>query len=149
MRILITGANGMLGRELAPVLAPRHEVRAVSHAECDIADESSIGHAVAEWTPELVINCAALSDVDGCERDPERALAVNGHGAGHLARAAEHGLRFRRRKAHALYRAGYAQPSEPIWTQQTGGRATGARRRSPTFPPLGDPYFVALWALPH
>ena len=89
MRILITGANGMLGRELAPVLAPRHEVRAVSHAECDIADESSIGHAVAEWTPELVINCAALSDVDGCERDPERALAVNGHGAGHLARAAE------------------------------------------------------------
>ena len=89
MRILITGANGMLGRELAPVLAPRHEVRAVSHAECDIADESSIRHAVAEWTPELVINCAALSDVDGCERDPERALAVNGHGAGHLARAAE------------------------------------------------------------
>ena len=89
MRILITGANGMLGRELAPVLAPRHEVRAVSHTECDIADESSIRHAVAEWTPELVINCAALSDVDGCERDPERALAVNGHGAGHLARAAE------------------------------------------------------------
>jgi dTDP-4-dehydrorhamnose reductase len=89
MRILITGANGMLGRELAPVLAPRHEVRAVSHAECDIADESSIRHAVAEWTPELAINCAALSDVDGCERAPERAQAVNAHGAGHMARAAE------------------------------------------------------------
>ena len=89
MRILITGANGMLGRELVPVLAPLHEVRPVGHADCDIADEPSVRHIVAEWKPELVINCAALSDVDGCELDPERALAVNAHGAGYLARAAE------------------------------------------------------------
>jgi dTDP-4-dehydrorhamnose reductase len=89
MRILIIGASGMLGGEFPPLLAPRHAALTPSHADCDITDEASVRRYFAESKPELAINCAAYSDVDGCERDPERAMAVNVRGAGNLARAAE------------------------------------------------------------
>jgi dTDP-4-dehydrorhamnose reductase len=89
MRILITGANGMLAQELVPLLRLRHEVRACGHAECDITDQVAVSRVFAEASPELVINCAAMADVDGCEREPARALAVNARGAGNVARAAE------------------------------------------------------------
>ena len=89
MRILITGANGMLGQELVPLLATRHEVRACGHADCDITDQVSVSRVISDFSPQRVINCAAMADVDGCERDPQRALAVNARGAGNVARAAE------------------------------------------------------------
>ena len=89
MRILITGANGMLGQDLVPLLATRHEVRACGHADCDITDQVSVSRVFADASPQLVINCAAMADVDGCERDPARAMAVNARGAGNVARAAE------------------------------------------------------------
>jgi dTDP-4-dehydrorhamnose reductase len=89
MRILITGANGMLGGDLVPLLAAAHEVRACGHADCDITDQVSVSRALSDFSPQLVINCAAMADVDGCERDPQRAFAVNARGAGNIARAAE------------------------------------------------------------
>jgi len=89
MRILITGANGMLGQDLAPLLAVRHDVLASTHADCDITDPVAVNRVISEASPRLVINCAAMADVDGCERDPQRAMAVNARGAGNLARAAE------------------------------------------------------------
>ncbi|MBI3934689.1 MAG: dTDP-4-dehydrorhamnose reductase [Acidobacteria bacterium] len=89
MRILITGANGMLGQELAPLLATRHDVCACGHAECDITDQVAVSRLFADASPQLVINCAAMADVDGCERAPARAMAVNARGAGNVARAAE------------------------------------------------------------
>jgi dTDP-4-dehydrorhamnose reductase len=89
MRILITGASGMLGSDLVPLLAARHDVRASGHAECDITDAAALDRLFAEAAPQLVINCAAMADVDACERDPQRAMAVNARGAGNVARAAE------------------------------------------------------------
>ncbi|MBI4480061.1 MAG: dTDP-4-dehydrorhamnose reductase [Acidobacteria bacterium] len=89
MLVLITGANGMLGQDLVPLLAARHEVRACGHADCDITDQVSVSRVISDFSPQLVINCAAMADVDGCERDPARALAVNARGAGNVARAAE------------------------------------------------------------
>ena len=62
---------------------------ALDHAACDITDEVSVGQLLDRMRPELVVNCAAYPDVDGCEKDPERAFAVNGRGPGNLARGAE------------------------------------------------------------
>ncbi|OFW06748.1 MAG: dTDP-4-dehydrorhamnose reductase [Acidobacteria bacterium RIFCSPLOWO2_12_FULL_59_11] len=88
MRVAITGAGGMLGKDLAPLLAKSHEVLALHHAACDITEEAAVLRVFREWQPNLAVNCAAFTDVDGCEREPERAFAINAHGAGNVARAA-------------------------------------------------------------
>lgn len=80
----------MLGQDLAAVLREKHEVLALDHQACDVSDEAAVRRIFCDWRPQLVVNCAAFADVDGCERDPERAFAVNARGAGHVARAAEH-----------------------------------------------------------
>ena len=67
----------------------RHDVLALDHRACDVSDEAAVRRLFCDWRPQLVVNCAAFTDVDGCERDPERAFAVNARGAGHVARAAE------------------------------------------------------------
>lgn len=89
MRILITGGHGMLGRDLQDALKERDELFPLGHTECDITDPAALKKVFAQIQPQLVINCAAYTDVDGCERNVELAMAVNGRGAGHLARAAE------------------------------------------------------------
>jgi dTDP-4-dehydrorhamnose reductase len=89
MRILVTGAAGMLGTDVVKVLEPKHDVIALDHVACDITDDVSVGQLLDRRRPDLIVNCAAFPDVDGCEKYPERAFAVNGRGPGNLARAAE------------------------------------------------------------
>lgn len=79
----------MLGQDLTAVLRETHDVLALDHRACDVSDEAAVRRVLCEWRPKLVVNCAAYADVDGCERDPERAFAVNARGAGHVARGAE------------------------------------------------------------
>jgi len=86
MRILITGGNGQLGRALQAALAG-DDVVALGHAELDITDAAAVRRALAEARPEAVVHAAAWTDTAGCERDPERALLVNGRGAGIVAEA--------------------------------------------------------------
>jgi dTDP-4-dehydrorhamnose reductase len=89
MRILITGAGGMLGRDVGrAAVAGGHEPVALPRAELDIADADAVSAAVAAAAPDAVINCAAWTDVDGAEESEPAAHAVNGPGAGHVARAA-------------------------------------------------------------
>lgn len=89
MRILITGASGMLGHDIAVhAAAAGHETIAVARAELDLTDHAAVQDAIAAATPELVVNCAAWTDVDGAESWYEAALAVNGPGAGSVAAAA-------------------------------------------------------------
>jgi dTDP-4-dehydrorhamnose reductase len=79
----------MLGREV--LLAgdrAGHEMIALSHAELDIADAEGTMQVLASIEPDAVLNCAAWTDVDGAESDPEGARAVNRDGAGHVAAAA-------------------------------------------------------------
>jgi dTDP-4-dehydrorhamnose reductase len=89
MRFVITGAAGMLGQDLvAAARADGHDVVGLARAELDISDASATTDAVAAARPDVVVNCAAWTDVDGAESSPEQALAVNGAGAGNVARAA-------------------------------------------------------------
>lgn len=90
-RILITGAGGMLGRDLQTALADR-AVTAATRAELDITDAESAADAVAGH--DVVVNCAAYTAVDAAESDEEAAHLINATGAENLARAsARHGAR--------------------------------------------------------
>lgn len=87
--ILITGANGLLGRQVVQWLSPRHHVVAASRVDVNIADADAVNRYVDECGPDLIINCAALSNVDACESDPQAAFVANADGPRHLAQAAQ------------------------------------------------------------
>jgi dTDP-4-dehydrorhamnose reductase len=89
LRVLVTGAAGMVGRAVvAHCLASGDEVGAYDRASLDIADPAAVRSVFERERPHAVINCAAWTDVDGCEADPARALSVNAEGPANLAAAA-------------------------------------------------------------
>ncbi len=89
MRVLITGAAGMVGRALAEhCRAAGDEVFAFDSAALDITDERGARETFSRLRPDAVINCAAWTDVDGCELDPQRAFLVNSQGVEVIATAA-------------------------------------------------------------
>ncbi len=89
MRLAIIGAAGMLGRDvLAAAKAVGHEALGFPRADLDITDATAVADALRDARPDVVFNCAGWTDVDGAERDEAGALAVNGAGAGHVARGA-------------------------------------------------------------
>jgi dTDP-4-dehydrorhamnose reductase len=89
MRLLVTGASGMLGRDVvAAAQDAGHEVAALTRAELDITDAEAVRAAVAAARPDAIVNCAAWTDVDGAEAAEQAATAVNGAGAGNVAEAA-------------------------------------------------------------
>ena len=92
MRVAVTGAGGRLGRALiaaledAPFTGPWGPI-AWSRADFDLDAPGSAAALIARDRPEVVVHCAAWTDVDGCAREPELALARNGTATGRLARA--------------------------------------------------------------
>lgn len=89
MRLLITGAAGMLGQDVdAAARAAGHDVVALSRSDLDVTDYGVVERATAALRPDVVVNCAAWTNVDGAEADEDAAFAVNGAGAGNVARAA-------------------------------------------------------------
>lgn len=87
-RILITGAGGMLGQDVGDAAAGELEVVGLTHAGLDITDSEAVDDAIGASSPDVVVNCAAWTDVDGAESAPAEAAAVNATGAGHVARSA-------------------------------------------------------------
>lgn len=89
MKVLVTGACGMLGRLVCSALEPNHHVIATDVLggceHLDITDTAEVFDVVERFQPETVIHCAAMTDVDGCERDPDRAHLVNAVGTWNLA----------------------------------------------------------------
>jgi dTDP-4-dehydrorhamnose reductase len=89
MRLLVTGAGGMLGQDVVRAARDRGaEAVGLAHDELDVADADAVAVAIAAARPDAVVNCAAWTDVDGAESDRDGAHAVNAGGAGHVARAA-------------------------------------------------------------
>jgi len=90
MRLLVTGAAGMLGHEVvAAAQRLGHEVAAWDLPECDLTDAAATLAAVGRLEPRAVVNCAAYTNVDAAEDDEATAARVNGDAAGNLARACE------------------------------------------------------------
>jgi len=88
LRLLVTGARGMLGNDLVPELASRHEVVGVDIQEFDITNPRAI-REIEQRKPERVMHLAAYTDVDGCESQSEKAYAVNALGTRHVALACQ------------------------------------------------------------
>lgn len=87
MQIAITGANGQIGRALQDVL-PGHTLIPLTRPEYDIS-HPEVTQKLADLKPELVVHAAAMTDVDGCARDPQTAYLVNGFGTQNVALACQ------------------------------------------------------------
>ena len=89
MKVLLTGSNGQLGRELTRQL----EKKKIDHVgydipEFDVTDKEKIAAIIAKEQPTVIINCGALTNVDGCETQRDLAMAINAVGPKYLAEIA-------------------------------------------------------------
>ncbi len=90
MKVLVTGANGQLGRDMADVLLKAgYEVRGSGRAELDITNEEQCMQVITDFHPDAVIHCAAYTAVDQAEGDADEAYRVNADGTRNITVAAE------------------------------------------------------------
>jgi dTDP-4-dehydrorhamnose reductase len=87
MRVLVTGARGLVGGPLVRRLSSAHEVLGLDLPELDVRDAAACSAAVSRFRPDRVMHLAAWTDVDGAERDPKGAAAVNDAGTRNVASA--------------------------------------------------------------
>jgi dTDP-4-dehydrorhamnose reductase len=91
-RMLVTGANGLLGREIVDLFGKEYELHATDVSECDVTIPDDCERAIGGFRPGVVVHCAAYTAVDKAESEEERAFAVNRDGTGNVARKCrEHG----------------------------------------------------------
>jgi dTDP-4-dehydrorhamnose reductase len=89
VKLLVTGAAGMLGRDVMLAAGNAgHQVAGFGRSELDVTSPDSVRRRMELERPDVVIDCAAWTDVDGAEEAEESAFAVNGSGAGNVAAAA-------------------------------------------------------------
>ena len=85
MKVLVFGARGMLGKDLVPALSVKHQVLARDIEDLNIADQQRVQKEIETLRPQVVVNAAAYTDVDGCEANRELAFSVNAEGARNIA----------------------------------------------------------------
>ena len=89
MDLLVTGGTGLLGSAVVRAAEERNwKVTAPSHSEMDVVDLESCVRVIKSKSPDCVIHCAAFTEVDKAEMEPERAMRVNRDGSANVARAA-------------------------------------------------------------
>ena len=95
MKIMITGGRGQLGADCTRVLQNIHEVMSIDLEELDITRLSDVETMVKDFTPDIILNCAAYTQVDNCETDTEQSWKINVTGTKNLVQSvAKHGGRF-------------------------------------------------------
>jgi dTDP-4-dehydrorhamnose reductase len=125
MRILLTGHKGQLGSALLARLQPSHTLYGVDLPEEDITDRDAMAARVRAFEPDLIINPAAMTHVDGCARDPALAYRVNGMGAQNLAlAAATSGAEFMQISTNEVF-DGAAQTPYDEWAERRPINAYG------------------------
>jgi dTDP-4-dehydrorhamnose reductase len=119
-RILVTGAGGMLGREVCAALGDA--ACGFTHAELDVTNEHAIHEKIEEVNPVAIINCAAWTDVDSAESHPEAAYALNRDAVRLLATAArDRGIYFFTISSDYVFNGGGEQP----WPEDAPEEAFG------------------------
>ena len=89
-KVLLSGSGGQLGLELTELFPGRgHEVIALPGTQLDVADFEAVRSALEEHSPDVVVNAAAYTNVDGCETEPDLAFRVNALGPRNLAQLCE------------------------------------------------------------
>jgi dTDP-4-dehydrorhamnose reductase len=90
VKIVVTGAGGMLGHDVVRVAeAERHQVVALTHDDLDVSDPGRVDRLITRERPGAVINCAAWTNVDAAEENEHEASLINSQGAGFVADAAK------------------------------------------------------------
>jgi len=90
MRILILGAKGMLGREIQEMFTGKFDVYVDNRDTLDILNKKMVFKRIKEVSPDLVINCAAFTNIDQAENEIELSMQINGYAVEHIAKACEH-----------------------------------------------------------
>ena len=88
-KMLITGATGFVGSRVAEYYKNNYEILAPTHEEMNITEEASVLQYFKTYKPDIVVHCAAISDVGTCERDPEYSWQVNVIGTENIVKAAK------------------------------------------------------------
>ena len=87
MKIMVTGAGGFVGSRLAAYYGKKYDVWGVTHKDLDLTDEAAVFKTVENYRPDVLLHCAAVSDVAECSKKPELSHAVNVLGTEYLAKA--------------------------------------------------------------
>ena len=89
MRVAVIGANGQLGMDVAHAFTKNgDEVSPVTHSDIDLSSMDPASNCLVSLQPEIIVNTAAMHHVENCEREPQKAFAVNGLGARNVAQVA-------------------------------------------------------------
>ena len=89
VKIVVTGAKGMLGVDLCRVLSRNNEVTGLDLGEMDVTKKEEVMSILPQLEPDIVVHTAAFTDVDRCEQEPEKAFLINGTGTANMVSACE------------------------------------------------------------
>ena len=131
MRILITGGRGMLGRTLQNRWQIAHTLAVADLPEVDVTAPGTLAEAFRAFRPEVVLHCAAKTNVDACEGDRDGAFRLNAEGSANVARAcAAHGARLIPRPTAPAFPA---HPPPPPFARTQGRRRDASPAENPPF----------------
>lgn len=88
-KILVTGAMGFLGSRILDFYSNKYDIYAPTHNEMDITNEDNVFGIFDKYKPDIVVHCAAVSDVGLCEKEPEKSYKINVDGSINIAKASK------------------------------------------------------------